>query len=149
MNKEKTSSSVYIPFHRERQKPIDKYTRAEVDAKLEALKNEVNEQLNKVIEDIERDITKEFKELNEAWKARYKDLSDRFTLYSEKKYIDRLYSGLQSYISNVEFKLDKSKDRFEQLHNIVIKYLSDAKLGEMKGNKFVFHNKKKGWLKKK
>ena len=147
-NEETISEKPYVPFYRERTQPIDKYTRAEVDKKLDDLKKLLLGELEKVKADFESQRDRDLKDFSESWKARLNDFDERFKLFYTQDKIDHFFEVQRQHIDNLSYSLSKEKQKFDSLQDVVVKYLVDAGLGTVEGNHFVFHKKKKRLWKK-
>ena len=148
-NDNKESEKKYVAFHKERQEPVDCYSRSEIDKKLKAIQESFNKNLQEQKEEIEEAHEEEHKKLKEHWGKYLAELDGKFKEYYTQQKVDQFLNVLTSGNERFNWSLKELDRHYNKLEKIVLKYMEITDLGKTVGNTFVFNEpKKKGWLKK-
>jgi len=141
--KEPIPEKKYVAFHRERQEPIDCFTRHEVDKKLKA----VQEGYDKKLQGLKDEITESRKEDIEKVKAQFdsilKKISEKFKEYYPQEKVDQFFNVLNSGTLGTKWRLEEFEKQLVKLEALVLKYLEATDIGENIDGSFVFNEKKK------
>lgn len=148
-NKEATPEKKYVAFHRERQEPIDCFTRHEVDKKLKSLREVFNKKLQSQKDKIEESHKEELDKIRTQFDNILKKISQKFQEYYTQEKVDQFFNVLQSGNNNVKWSFEALEKQHMKLEKLVIKYLEASDIGENVGDTFVFNEPKKKRLWKK
>jgi len=146
-NKEKTSEKKYVAFHRERQEPIDCFTRHEVDKKLKAQREGFNKKLQEQKDEIEEYHKEEIKKLKAQFDNILKKISQKFEEYYTQEKVDQFFNVSQSSHNNLERGFELLEKQHEKLEGLVLEYLNVTDIGSLVGDKFILNEKKGFWKK--
>jgi len=148
-DKETTPEKKYVAFHRERQEPIDCFTRHEVDNKLKALREGFNKKLEEQKDEIEEYHKEEIEKLKAQFDHILKKISDKFKEYYTQEKVDQFFNVLKTSNLNIKWAYEGIEKQHMKLEKLVLKYLEASDIGENVGDTFVFNEPKKKRLWKK
>lgn len=114
----------YISFHRERQEPIDKYTRAEADEKLDALVKQFKEMLVASEKKIKDFYIVEQKKLIDALSERLANMDKKIIGLVSREDFERSINNMKTDISNLKIHLNELIDLHNSVADTVDKYMS-------------------------
>ena len=148
-DKETIPKEKYVAFHRERQEPIDCYSRSEIDKKLKTLQESFNKKLQEQKDELEKSHKEDIEKLKDQFDKILKKISDTFKEYYTQEKVDQFLNVLTSGNERIDWSLKELDRHHVKLEKVVLKYLETNDFGETVGNTFVFNEpKKKGFWKK-
>ena len=147
-DKETTPEKKYVAFHKERQEPIDCFTRHEIDNKLKAIQAGFDKKLKATIKEIEESQVDEIKEVKAEFNGILKKISDRFQEYYTQEKINQFAKDLKSRYNTLDRFCDLLEKQHVKLEELVLEYLNVTDIGELVGDKFILNEKKKRFWKK-
>lgn len=141
----------YIPFHRERQEPIDKYSRKEVDKKLRELEANFDKKIEAAKIDVEKQRNETLMVLHEKWKEALTDIKEKLKNFYGQEKVDTFFNVIQQRCDNMETIIRGEQHQFSRLvsfEKMIKEYLIDVGQGKIIDGQFVFKPKKrKRWRK--
>jgi len=147
-NKEATPEKKYIPFHRERQEPIDCFTRHEVDNKIKVLRESFNKKLQEQKDEIEEYHKEDLEKLKAQFDNILKKISEKFEKYYTQEELNQFVRDIKSRYNSLDRIFDMLEKQHEKLEELVLEYLELTDIGKNVGGHFVLNEKKKRLWKK-
>ena len=142
-DKEKTPEKKYTAFHRERQEPIDCFTRHEVEKKLKDQQGVFDKKLKATIEEIEESQAEEIKKLKTQFDAILKKISQKFQEYYTQEELNQFITDLKSRYNSLDRFCGLLEKQHVKLEELVLEYLNLTDIGKLVGDTFVLNEKKK------
>ena len=149
-NKDEAASkpeTKYVAFHKERQEPVDCYSRSEVNNKIKSIQAGFDKKLKATIEEIEESQVEEIKKVKDQFDKILKKISDKFQEYYSQEEINQFVKDLKSRYNSLDRVFDMLEKQHVKLEELVLEYLEATDIGKNVGGHFVL-NEKKGFFKR-
>ena len=121
----------YIAFHRERQKPVDAYTHAEIDVMLEQVKAEFEERYSSIKKEMHDNQISRLKDLVAKWRIELEEINNKLKNCYTRDEVDTKIRGINISLDNLRTNFRNLGEYASNMGDVVDKYM-----------------KKKRWFKK-
>ena len=133
----------YIPFHKERIKPVDCYTQSQVNKMLEEQNKLHVKEINDLKIELEKRFDNDITNVVDSWRNRQDGFEERLSNCYVKAEVNEKIHAILERDPDLMHRFDLTKEELYAFKNAVIKHWIDTKQGSMVQGRFVF--KRKRW----
>jgi len=147
-DKEIVPEKKYVAFHKERQEPVDCFSRHEVDKKLKDQQEVFDKKLDELSDELEESYQEDIKKVKDEFNKILKKINLKFEKYYTQEKTDQFFNVLKSSHDNLERGFEMLEKQYVKLEELVFEYLSKTDVGKRVGDHFIINEKKKKFWKK-